>query len=422
MMANVMSWLRHPVTLALAGTAVVLLLIILELLARRLAEMGNVRFQGLLDDHEKLFPFIRQFPLPLSRVLDALRWMVVLATWLMWVIIGTLPGMKWSWALAGALATVALAVLVSWPIVPRIGEDGVTVLLRLVRPVLLPVVALLARSSNGRRAAPVEDEEEEASEREIRAFLDVGEAAGIIDGDEGEFLESLVDFFDATVREVMTPRTDMLAVPDGISFHELLKTFADSHRSRIPVYSDTIDHVIGVVHVKVLVEHLMLGGEPLPAELVRECMLVPESKKLGELLRDFQREHQQLAIVVDEYGGTSGLVTLEDILEEIVGEIQDEHEPRQPPEWQKLQDGSYRLQGRAPLEVLEELLGVEVHEDEVDTVGGLVFSRYGTVPEAGARVTDEALGLEFTVEQVDERRIQQVLVKRVGQPTASENG
>jgi CBS domain containing-hemolysin-like protein len=419
MMATVMSWLHHPVTLALAGTAVVLLLIILELLARRLAEMGNVRFQGLLDDHETLFPFIRQFPLPLSRVLDALRWLVILATWLMWVIIGTLPGMRWSWALAGALATVALAVLVSWPIVPRLGEDGVSVLLRLVRPVLLPVVALLARSSDSRPAASVEDEEEEASEREIRAFLDVGEAAGIIDGDEGEFLESLVDFFDSTVREVMTPRTDMLAVPDGISFHELLKTFADSHRSRIPVYSETIDHVIGVVHVKVLVEHLMLGGEPRPAELVRECMLVPESKKLGELLRDFQREHQQLAIVVDEYGGTSGLVTLEDILEEIVGEIQDEHEPRQPPEWQKLQDGSYRLQGRAPLEVLEELLGVEVHEDEVDTVGGLVFSRYGTVPEAGARVTDEALGLEFTVEQVDERRIQQVLVRRVGQPAAS---
>ncbi len=422
MTADVLSWLRHPVTLTLAGTAVTLLLLALELLARRLAEMGNVRFQGLLDDHEELFPFTRELPLPLSRVLDALRWLVILATWLMWVILAAFPGMRWSWALAGALAVPALAVLFSRPMVRRIGEDGISVLLRMVRPLLLPVVATLSRGSDGSRVEPVEDEEEEASEREIRAFLDVGEAAGIIEGDEGEFLESLVDFFDATVREVMTPRTDMLAVPEMISFHELLKTFADSHRSRIPVYRDTIDNVIGVVHVKVVVEHLILGGEPRPAELIRDCMLVPESKKLGELLRDFQREHQQLAIVVDEYGGTSGLVTLEDLMEEIVGEIQDEHEPRQPPDWEQLADGSFRLQGRAPLEVLEELLGVEVHEDEVDTVGGLVFARYGTVPEAGALVTDDALGLEFTVEQVDERRIQQVLVRRVGPTPASGNG
>ena len=120
-----------------------------------------------------------------------------------------------------------------------------------------------------------------------------------------------------------------------------------------------------------------------------------------------------MAIVVDEYGGTSGLVTLEDILEEIVGEIEDEHDPKSPPEWQEISPGVYRLQGRASLEVLQELLGVEVDEDDVDTVGGLVFARHGTVPEAGAEVVDEAHGLVFTVDEMDERRIVSVTARKM---------
>ena len=120
-----------------------------------------------------------------------------------------------------------------------------------------------------------------------------------------------------------------------------------------------------------------------------------------------------MAIVVDEYGGTSGLVTLEDILEEIVGEIEDEHDPKTPPEWQEIGPDVYRLQGRASLEVLQELLGEEVDEDDVDTVGGLVFARHGTVPEAGAEVVDEAHGLVFTVDEMDERRIVSVTMRRM---------
>ncbi|HHQ48908.1 MAG TPA: CBS domain-containing protein, partial [Acidobacteria bacterium] len=149
-------------------------------------------------------------------------------------------------------------------------------------------------------------------------------------------------------------------------------------------------------------------------ELAWDCLVVPESKELGELLREFQREHQQMAIIIDEYGGTAGLVTLEDVLEEIVGEIRDEHEAGEPPEWRALADDRYRLQGRAPLEVLEELFGVTVDDDEVDTVGGLVFARYGTVPEPGAVVTEEGLGLVFTVEEVEGRRITSLVVERMG--------
>ena len=172
--------------------------------------------------------------------------------------------------------------------------------------------------------------------------------------------------------------------------------------------------------MKNLVEHRLEGSEPSVAELARECLVVPESKPLGELLRDFQQEYQQMAIVVDEYGGTSGLVTLEDILEEIVGEIEDEHDRKQPPEWQELNPGVFRLQGRAPLEVLQELLGIEVDEEDMDTVGGLVFARHGTVPDAGTEVVDEAYGLVFTVEEMDERRIVSVTVRRVETPESEE--
>jgi len=259
---------------------------------------------------------------------------------------------------------------------------------------------------------PVEDEEEEASDREIQAYLEAGQAAGIFESEEGEFVESLVDFFDTVAREVMTPRTDMVAVSDTVSFAELGETFAETRKSRIPVYSETVDRVVGVVHVKDLVSHAGRGSQPALSELCRECLVVPESKQLGELLRDFQQQHQQLAIVVDEYGGTSGLVTLEDILEEIVGEIQDEYDPKQPPEWQELSSGGYRIQARSPLEVLEELFDVEVNEDDIDTVGGLVFSRHGTVPEPGTEVADEALGLHFTVDEMDKRRIVSVTVSR----------
>ena len=152
------------------------------------------------------------------------------------------------------------------------------------------------------------------------------------------------------------------------------------------------------------------------SELIHDCLVVPESKELGELLRDFQQQHQQMAIVVDEYGGTSGLVTLEDVLEEIVGEIQDEHEPRQPPECQELSPGVYRLQGRAPLELLEESFGLEISEDDVDTVGGFVFSCHGTVPETGTVVEDPSIGLRFTVDEMDERRIVSVTVERIDTP------
>jgi CBS domain containing-hemolysin-like protein len=403
--------LVHPVTLGIAAAAVAALFVVIELLLRSLSQLGNVRFQGILEEHPELFS--NASTVHVSRLIDVLRWLQLGCLGLLWLVVLRFPGLEFGVVVAVALALPIVLVVGVRSLVRPLSEDVATMLLRSVRPLASPLVRLIVRVSPESSAPSVEDEEEEASEAEIQAYLEAGEAAGIFEGDEGEIVESLVDFFDTVVREVMTPRTEMIVVADTDSYRELLEVFARTHKSRVPVYHETIDRIVGVVHVKNLVKHGLRGAEPGVADLARECLVVPESKELGDLLRDFQQQHQQMAIVVDEYGGTSGLVTLEDILEEIVGEIQDELDPKQPPDCQELSPGVYRLQGRAPLEVLEEIFGIEVAEDDMDTVGGLVFARHGTVPAAGTEVVDEPHGLHFTVDEMDERRIVSVTVRRV---------
>jgi CBS domain containing-hemolysin-like protein len=411
-MSEVLSaWLNHPVTLGLAVTVVSLLFAASELLLRSLAELGNVRFQGILEENRTLFS--GRTGVQVSHIIDVGRWMQLALIGVLWFVIAQVPGFGTIEKLVVDVALPLVLIGAAHFIFRPLSEDMITFLLRFAGPLAAPFVSVLVQRGPSVAPPPPEDEEEEASEAEIQAYLEAGEKAGIFEGEEGEFVESLVDFFDTVVREVMTPRTDMVAVPDDMSFRELLRVFADSHKSRIPVYQETVDRILGVVHVKNVVEYQLEEKEPSIAELARECLVVPENKPLGELLRDFQQQYQQMAIVVDEYGGTSGLVTLEDILEEIVGEIEDEHDSKQPPEWQQIAPGIYRLQGRASLEVLEEILGVEIDEEDMDTVGGLVFARHGTVPATGTEVLDEPHGLMFTVEEMDERRIVSVTVEKV---------
>jgi CBS domain containing-hemolysin-like protein len=412
-------WLVSPVTLTLAGALVGGFIVILELLVSSLARLGNVRFQGILEDHPKILPPVVDLDTHLSKLTDILRWIEVGSVGLLWLIIARLPFTA-SWhTIAVAVVSTGSLILISRLWTGSLSEDSVARLLKIVSPLVGPFLRVVGRNGmTSQPVAPTEDEEEEASEREIQAYLEAGQAAGIFEGEEGEFVESLVDFFDTVVREVMTPRTEMVTAPDTVSVDELLQTFAETLKSRIPVYHETIDKVTGVVHVKNCVQYAISDVSPDIGELVNPCLVVPETKELGELLRDFQQNQQQMAIVVDEYGGTSGLVTLEDILEEIVGEIEDEHDSRQPPEWQEIDPGVFRLQGRAPLEVLGSLFGREIHEEDVDTVGGLVFSRHGTVPESGTEVTDEIHSLVFVVEEMDERRIVSVTVREMDRPEA----
>ena len=218
---------------------------------------------------------------------------------------------------------------------------------------------------------------------------------------------SVIDFGDAQVRSVMTPRMDMVCAAVGEKLEDLAELLVESRHSRIPLYRDSVDDIRGVLHIRDLLRGLRSPKPPPAAELVLPPVFVPETKPLGDLLRELQAAHQQMAIVVDEYGGTSGLVTVEDLLEEIVGEIVDEHDLEEP-ECEQLKDGGWRLDGRTSLDRIEQLFGVDLEDEPYETVGGLIFGRLGNVPEPGS--TLEAVGLAFEVEKVGERRIESVVV------------
>jgi CBS domain containing-hemolysin-like protein len=206
------------------------------------------------------------------------------------------------------------------------------------------------------------------------------------------------------------PRPDIVAVEEGVSLPDVIQAAREAQHSRLPVYRETLDHIVGIVTVKDLLarRYRLDGGEGLEG-LLREPSVVPESKKIDELLREFQASGTHMAIVVDEYGGTAGLVTIEDVLEEIVGEIQDEHDVEEPP-YSAAADGTLRVLGRMDLDDFADAVGARLEGEGFETVGGLVYSLLGRVPEPGDEVT--AGGLVFRVAEMDGRRIRAVTVVR----------
>ncbi len=272
---------------------------------------------------------------------------------------------------------------------------------------LEPLVRLLAPLLGGRVTDRKEDEDE-ASDEEIEAFIDVGTREGILDPGEDDLIMRVMDFGEAVVKSVVTPRTDMVSAPGDSSLEELAELFLDAKHTRIPLYRDSVDQIVGILHIRDLLAGLRSPAEASAADLAMPPYVVPETKPLNELLREFQSSRQQLAIVVDEFGGTVGLVTVEDLLEEIVGEIVDEHE-EVPESNLKLPDGGWKLDGATPLDTLHVLFSVDVGDEPYETVGGLVFGRLGHLPEAGQRV--EAFGLELLVRRVEGRRIKSVVAR-----------
>jgi putative hemolysin len=329
------------------------------------------------------------------------------------------PGL---WALGLVMALVAATEALIRTLVgkdPERALRSLTHLYRAARWLLSPLVALLAPlvpSGAFERHGHEDGEDSEASDEEIEAFIDVGTREGILEPEQGDWVWGIVGFSETQARSVMTPRIDMVCAPLDASLDMLADRFIESGHSRIPIFEDSIDHVVGILHIRDVLRALH-GPEPPPLrDLLKPPLFIPETKPLGELLRELQARFQQVAIVVDEYGGTAGLVTVEDLLEEIVGEIMDEHEALVA-ELEPLGDGSYRLDGRAHIEILDELFNVEIEDPEYETVAGLIFSELGYVPQVGEQV--ETHGLRFTVEAVDDRRIQTVRVERI--PDAEES-
>ncbi len=252
-----------------------------------------------------------------------------------------------------------------------------------------------------------------ATEAELRDLVERAQHRGVVEQAERDMIEGVFELGDTIVREVMVPRTDIVVIERGKTVKQALNLLLRSGFSRVPVVGDNNDDVLGVVYLRDLVkkERSERGGMVKVEELLRPAVFVPESKPIDELLREMQSELGHIAIVVDEYGGTAGLVTLEDIVEEVVGEITDEYDREAPPV-ETLNDGSVRVTVRLPVEDLEQLYDVELPHDDVDTVGGLMASLLGRVPIPGATV--EVQGLILVAESAKGRRnrIGTVLVRR----------
>lgn len=259
----------------------------------------------------------------------------------------------------------------------------------------------------------------ESAKQEILQAAEEGQAEGAVDAEEVEMIESVMEFADTHAAEIMTPRTDIFALPVDLPVLEARERVVEAGHTRVPVYREDLDHIIGILYAKDLLRHLDGDGPTDLVGVMRQAFFVPESKPLDDLLREFKLRKLHLAIVLDEYGGTAGLVTIEDVLEEIVGEISDEYDRAEPTLLTRVDDRTAEVEGRLYIDDLNDALDLEIPEDEdYDTVAGLVFSELGYVPEIGEELTTG--GAKFTVLAADERKIQRLRVEVLRRQEARE--
>jgi magnesium and cobalt transporter len=263
----------------------------------------------------------------------------------------------------------------------------------------------LARLFHGR-------EEGQAGRAEILKFLVECRDRGLLEPDELQMLQGVLEVSEAHVREIMVPRSRMVVLRQDDSPDELLKAIVDSGHSRFPVIGADKDEIVGTLMAKDVLRHYRdTDAEFRLDDLLRPAVFIPESKRLSTLLKEFREGHQHMAVVVDEYGGVSGLATIEDVLEQIVGEIDDEHDPEDADPIEALEDGRYSVLAQTRIETFNEYFGVELDDEEYDTIGGLILHELGRLPRRGERVSFEAF--QFKVMRVDRRRIHAVEVARI---------
>ncbi|ABN54068.1 MAG TPA: HlyC/CorC family transporter [Hungateiclostridium thermocellum] len=257
-------------------------------------------------------------------------------------------------------------------------------------------------------------DEEEVTEEEIRMMVDVGEEKGTIQENEKEMINNIFDFDNKTVMDIMTHRTDIVALPVDASLDEVISLFNEEKYTRIPVYEESIDNIVGILHVKDLIKYIGVGSDTADFDLrkiIRKPYNVPWSKKADELFSELQKNKVHMAIIIDEYGGTAGIVTVEDLVEEIVGNIFDEYDEEEK-DFEKLDESTYIFSGTAGLDVLNEWADAQLPEDEYDTLSGFIISQLGRIPEYDEKPEIEFNGLLFKVEEVSEKRIEKIKVCR----------
>ena len=421
-----------------------LLLIMLSLLATvdmafgQLSDVGLRRLIGENGDkpERRSRVFLRQvldnrprFGFALSATIQIL--LVVVAVLITSISLNVFPDP--SWVLVGLVTGLILAgifrQIIPLFIATRNPEGTLLFLLPVIRP-FFPIMAFIAdpfqrlfdrsRRKDHHITETGEPEQEADDSGDLQALIDVGEAEGILEEEEGDLIHSIIEFGDTRVSEVMTPRPDIVAVPATATVKEARDIILESKYSRLPVYRDQMDNVEGIIYVRDLLSCWVEGrDDESVGPLVRPVYEVPETKAVADLLEEMQKAHVQLAIVIDEYGGVSGLVTVEDILEEIVGEIEDEdiagdelEEIVQEP------DGFYNVPGSTEIGKIERIFDMEIEDDDFTTIAGLVINEQGKVPDVGERLNIRGLAVE--VLDADERRINRLRVKAEPTETTEE--
>lgn len=324
------------------------------------------------------------------------------------------------WGTVIAIVSLIFLVLFLCRLIPRAWatRDSERAALMLARPirwlafVLYPVIRLFKAITDSLIGAKGGEEvavDAAAVEAELQLFIDAGEEEGYIEEDEREMIASIFEFDATLVRQIMVPRIDMVTLEIGASIDQALDTIVETGYSRIPVYEGTIDNIVGILNAKDLLAHLRHDGDSHPQlqEMLRPAQFVPETNKVDELLEELQRERIQMAIVVDEYGGVAGLVTIEDAVEEIVGEIEDEYDTLEP-FCEMISDNEAIFNARMDLDDVNKMMDTDLPTAESDTLGGLIYSMLGGVPKVGDEVTVD--GVKITVLSLLGRRIKKVRV------------
>ena len=257
----------------------------------------------------------------------------------------------------------------------------------------------------------VEEHEAAHTDEEIKLLVEESYKHGLIDKTELTFVDNIFDFSEKTVREIMMPRTDMTCIYIEDSFDEIIEFALEEQLTRYPVCREGKDNVIGFIHIKDLYKMKIEGNNQNIEDIIREIKFVPESVSISELLKVFKVEKAQMAIIIDEYGGTSGLVTIEDILEEIVGEIQDEFDDEESDEINKTEDGNYIVDGKVIIEDINDLLNIEIDAENIDTIGGWIYSQLKSYPQVNDKINYE--NYEFIISKCDRKRISKISIKKM---------
>ncbi len=282
--------------------------------------------------------------------------------------------------------------------------------LRIINFILYPIVWILEKFPlllSGLLATRVK--KHLLSKEELKTLIEVSEEKGTLEEDEREMIHSIFEFSKTTAKEIMVPRIDMICADKETSLRELIDLIKTEGHTRIPLYDNKVDNILGIIHAKELLPFINDSSQSIDlTSLARPAMFVPESKPIDELLKDFQVEKQHMAIVVDEYGGTAGLITLEDVIEEIVGEIQDEYDVEKPL-YKKIDDSHFWVDAKINLEVLNEELDMNLPVDEsYESLGGFIFNLIGSVPQKKQEI-DYGI-YKFIIEKIDRNRIREVLI------------